>query len=177
MLRITGGYLKGRRVKGPPGRGTRPTTSVVRKAVFDVLEVGGKSFLELFCGSCVVSIEALSRGASEAAVVDISIKAIRTCRENLRDLGLLDMVRIYRADAMGFVKSAGRSFDVVFMDPPYDRGLVSRVLLSMNPFLLTDEAKVVVEKSRREEIEVPDFLVEIFRREYGDSVVLIFEKR
>jgi len=78
-MRITGGRLRGRGVRRVPDPRTRYTPSIVRKAIFDVVDVEDKTFLDLFCGSCVVAIEALSRGASSVAVVDVSSKAVATC--------------------------------------------------------------------------------------------------
>ena len=177
MLRITGGEFRGRYVSSVPDSRTRPTSSILRKAVFDLVEVENVKFLELFCGSCVVSIEALSRGACCSSVVDISRKALDTCRRNLMNLNLLDRVRLYMANVLGFVKSSGESFDVIFMDPPYDTGLVEKTLKNMNEEILKPSGILIIEKSKREDVFVPDFLEVTFRRVYGDSELVIMRKR
>ena len=167
--------MKGRYVREVGGK-VRHTSSIVRKALFDSLNVEDKTFLELFCGSCVVSIEALSRGAKEVHVVDVSGRSITVCKSNLKELGLIEKAKIYKTDAVRFVKSSGISYDVVFMDPPYEFGLVSKVLKNMREDLVAEDGTVVVEHSKREHFEVPDFLKILDIKHYGDTV-LTFMKR
>ncbi len=176
MLRITGGEFRGRYVSSVPDSRTRPTSSLLRKVIFDLVDIRDLSFLELFCGSCVVTIEALSRGACCASVVDVSRKAIATCRRNLEKLGILKKVRLYRANVLGFVKSSGMAFDVVFMDPPYDLGLVQKTLDRMNENLLKPSGLLIIEKSKKEDLKIPDFLKVIFQRDYGDSTLILMKK-
>ncbi len=176
MIRITGGIFKGRNLKVVPDPRTRYTSSMVRQAIFNMVDVKGKGFLELFCGSCIVTAEALSRGAESASVVDISRKAISVCRENLESLGVLEKVTIYKSDAVRFVKSRGKAFDIIFMDPPYGLGLVEEVLKAMRPDILKKGGIVIVEKFKKEGIFVPEFLEVLEERNYGDSGVVILRK-
>ncbi|HET8592654.1 MAG TPA: RsmD family RNA methyltransferase [Solirubrobacterales bacterium] len=115
-LRITGGELRGRRLKVPRGD-VRPTTERVREAVFSILgEVSGARVLDLFCGSGALAVEALSRGAAEATLVDSDP---RTARDNLEALGLEERARTVRSDAARFLgRAEQRSFDLVLCDPP-----------------------------------------------------------
>ncbi len=176
MIRITGGKFRGFLIKEVPDRRTRYTTSMVRQAIFNMIDVKGKTFLELFCGSCAVLIEAISRGASGGSAVDISMRAVKICKENLERLGLLNTVKLYRTDATKFVKSKGESFDVIFLDPPYGLSLVERTMKAMREDLLNDGGIVIIEKWKKESIYIPKFLEMINAKTYGDSEVVILKK-
>ncbi len=176
MIRISGGVFKGKMIREVPDKRTRYTSSLVRQALFNMVDVHEKSFLDLFCGSCLVLIEAISRGASMATGVDISPRALSTCKMNLEDLGIIDRVTLYKADAIRFVKSPGMPFDVVFMDPPYGLGISSRVLRSMRKDFVRESGLVVVEEPKREELVVPEFLQVEKVREYGDTKLVVMKK-
>ena len=176
MIRITGGNLKGRTIKSVPDKRTRYTSSILRQAIFSIVNVEGRSFLDLFCGSCSVLIEALSRGATFGAGVDISPKAIKTCRENLKRLGLEGLSILYKADATRFVRSKGEAFDVIFMDPPYELGLVDRTLKNMREDILSEGGILILEASKREYFDIPKFLRIVRSREYGDSKLVVLKK-
>ncbi len=177
MIRISGGFLKGRLIKEVPDKRTRYTSSVVRQALFNMVDVEGKSFLDLFCGSCLVMIEALSRGASEVFGVDISGKAISACKKNLSDLRISDRAVLYKGNAVNFVKSSGRSFDVIFMDPPYGLNLANKVLASMRRDILEGNGILVVEEKKNSDLIIPDFLEIISEKKYGDTKLVVMRKR
>ena len=177
MIRISGGFLKGRLIREVPDRRTRYTPSIVRQALFNMVDVEDKSFLDLFCGSCLVLIEALSRGASEAFGVDVSGKAISTCRRNLSELGIYDRVTLYKGNAVGFVKSSGRSFDVIFMDPPYGLNIANKVLSSMREDILEDDGILVIEERKDANLTVPNFLEIVSEKKYGDTKLVVMRKR
>ncbi len=176
MIRITGGKFRGRMIKEVPDRRTRYTSSVVRQAIFNMIDVYGKSFLDLFCGSCLVLIEAISREAIGGAGVDISGRAISTCRENLKNLGILNLVKLYKTDAIRFVRSKGESFDVIFMDPPYGLGLADKILKRMREDILKDGGVVIVEEDKRWRVTVPEFLEVVSEKIYGDTKLVVMRK-
>jgi 16S rRNA (guanine966-N2)-methyltransferase len=171
-LRITGGELGGRRIRVPRGaRGLRPTTERVREAVFSILgDVSGTRVLDLFCGSGALAIEALSRGAAVATLVDTRPAA---ARRNVEALGLEDRARTVRADAARFLRRAEeQSFDLVLCDPPYK--LADRLAADLDPLIrrvLAEGGRVVVETSpnRPLPLELP-LLVE---RRYGDTLIRV----
>jgi 16S rRNA (guanine966-N2)-methyltransferase len=173
-VRITGGELRGRRVRVPKA-GVRPTTERVREAIFSILgEVSGSRVLDLFCGSGALAIEALSRGASEATLVDTRPA---TARRNLKELGLAERARTVRSDAARFLRRPEPgSFDLVLCDPPYrlaDR--LAADLVQLIPRVLAGGGRVMVESSpeRPLALELP-LLTE---RRYGDTLVRIHEMR
>ncbi len=176
MIRITGGEYKGIELKTVPCKKTRYTPAMVRQALFNMVDVEGKSFLDLFCGSCIVLIEALSRGAKEGAAVDVSQTAISICKENLKKLNLLDRVRLYKTNAVSFVKSKGRDYDIIFMDPPYELGLVDKIFKSMRAEILKKNGIVIVELSKREKFTLPEYLEKIKEKTYGDTKVVILKR-
>ncbi|MDL2225334.1 16S rRNA (guanine(966)-N(2))-methyltransferase RsmD [Eubacteriales bacterium OttesenSCG-928-M02] len=132
-MRITAGEYRGRNVSAPKGTDTRPTASVVREAMFNILgdTVKGARVLDLFCGSGILSLEAISRGAAHALLVDGDPKAIRTAAENIRALGLEDTTTLWRMDYQKAIRRAEKInmvFDVAFFDPPYRAGLYQTAL-------------------------------------------------
>jgi 16S rRNA (guanine966-N2)-methyltransferase len=172
-LRITGGELGGRRIRAPrAARDLRPTTERVREAIFSILgELNGARVLDLFCGTGALGIEALSRGASEATLVDTRPAA---ARRNLESLGLTDRGRAVRADAARFLRRAEpASFDLVLCDPPYR--LADRLAADLDPLIrrvLATGGRVVVESSP--DRPLPLTLALLTERAYGDTLVRIY---
>ncbi len=124
-LKILGGEFGGRLLKAPKGSQTRPTTSMVRKAVFDILQpqVQDAVFLDLFSGSGAMGIEALSRGAKRAIFVDSHKEAIRALKENL-SLLKIENALVMQNDvfkALTKLKEMNLVCDIIYADPPYDR--------------------------------------------------------
>ena len=172
-LRITGGELGGRRIRAPRrrGRAVRPTTERVREALFSILgDVSGLRVLDLFAGTGALSIEALSRGASRATLVD---RDVRLARSNLEVLGLGGVARAIRSEAQRFLARAEPgSFDLVLCDPPY--GLRDRHSERLGPLIqrcLAPEGRAVIESGPDGGIrlELP-LLVE---RAYGDTLIRV----
>lgn len=176
-MRVIAGELGGRRLRAPSGRVTRPTSDRVREALFAMLgEVEGARVLDLFAGSGALGIEALSRGAAGAVFVERDARVVRTLRANLDSLGIgPGRARVRRGEALAALRSArGRkeTYDLIFIDPPYDHthdwgpGL-STVL----PSLLAPAARVVVESARRAPLRLE---LELEReRRYGDTSIRI----
>jgi 16S rRNA (guanine966-N2)-methyltransferase len=169
-IRITGGELRGRRLHVPK-TGVRPTTGKVREALFSMLgDVEGARVLDLFCGSGALGIEALSRGAAEATMVDTRPAA---ARRNLESLGLDDRARVVRADAARFLRRAeAGSFDLVLCDPPYrlaDR--LAADLVQLIPRVLAQGGRLMLESSPERPLVLP--LPLRTERTYGDTLIRI----
>jgi 16S rRNA (guanine966-N2)-methyltransferase len=125
-VRIIAGEWRGRRLKAPPGRGTRPTTDRVREAWMSALapEIPGARVLDLFAGSGALGLEALSRGAAHVVFIEQSSAALRILRSNLELLRAADRTELIRADALRYVASLEPfAFDLALADPPYGQGL------------------------------------------------------
>ncbi|MEM8628750.1 MAG: 16S rRNA (guanine(966)-N(2))-methyltransferase RsmD [Chlamydiota bacterium] len=119
MMRITGGRLSGRGVKTPKTGKTRPTQAVVREAIFQIAPVEGRHVLDLFAGSGIVGLEALSRGAARSTFVDQSSLCARTIAQNVELLCLQDAIRIYRKEVFSFLTTWKEQADFIYIDPPY----------------------------------------------------------
>ena len=156
MPRVIAGAARGRRIAVPPGQVTRPTSDRAREALFSTLESlviawAGRRVLDLYAGSGAVGLEALSRGAAHALLVESDAKAARTISQNAETLGLAGAeVRHSRVERMAAAGLPGPAYDVVFADPPYDLddASLATVLSDLRP-ALTDGAVVAVERSTR----------------------------
>ncbi|MBV9802091.1 MAG: 16S rRNA (guanine(966)-N(2))-methyltransferase RsmD [Solirubrobacterales bacterium] len=179
-MRVVGGVFGGRTLVAPPGRSTRPTSDRVREALFSILgpgRVAGARVLDLFAGSGALAIEALSRGASNATLVDSAPGAVAAIRRNLKELGADAEVR--RQDALVYLRAASRDarqYDLVFLDPPYRHAsaLGAELSAALGPVLAPD-ARVVAESDRRAPLELD--LVALDERRYGDTLIRIHGPR
>lgn len=167
-MRIIGGRFKGRAIQAPSGRDTRPTADRAREGVFNILAhapwspgLEGRRVLDLFAGSGALGLEALSRGASFALFVDTDSSARGALRDNIEALGLFGVTRIHRRDATDLgAKPAGlgEPFDLVFLDPPYGKGLGEAALARLGPGgWTTPDALIVFECGAEETPAHPGF--------------------
>ncbi len=151
-MRVIAGKARSLKLMTPPGMDTRPTTDRTKETLFNILqpEIGGARFLDLFSGSGAIGIEALSRGAAFAVFVEKDRAAAECIKKNLAFTKLGDNGQILRKDVGAALKSLekGEPFDLIFMDPPYGRGLERQVLEYLaHSSLLAEEGTVVVEAS------------------------------
>lgn len=129
-MRVITGTARGRKLKTLEGLEVRPTTDMVKEAVFSIIQfrVPCASFLDVFAGCGQIGIEALSRGATKAVFVDSSRQSQEVIKENLNTTGLMKQARVIADDAVSFLAHAADRYDIVFLDPPYDGGFAERVL-------------------------------------------------
>lgn len=180
MPRIITGTLGGRTIPGPPGKGTRPTSDRVREALFSRVEgwdaVAGARVLDLYAGTGALALEALSRGADSAVLVESHGPTARQLRRVAADLGLADRceVREGRAEKVAPVLDGEPGvFTLVFLDPPYDLATeaLEDLLVTLRP-ALADDALVVVERSARSRpLRWPDGWGDDGTRSYGETVL------
>jgi 16S rRNA (guanine966-N2)-methyltransferase len=170
-MRVVAGAFKGRQLRAPRGRRTRPTADRVREAVFSLLgDVAGARVLDLYAGSGALGIEALSRGAAAATFVERDPVAVATIRRNLEAVGVEAELR--RQDALRFLVAVEGSFDLIFVDPPYDcAGRLAGPLSERLPPVLSDEALIVTESDKRAPLELTLPLVR--ERMYGDTRIAV----
>jgi 16S rRNA (guanine966-N2)-methyltransferase len=176
-MRVIAGRHRGRRLKAPAGRRTRPTSDRVRESLFAILgELDGERVIDLFAGTGALGIEALSRGAATAVFVERDAAAIKALRENLDGLGIAaEEAEARRGEALAALRTArGRAetYDLVFIDPPYgEAARLGPELSAMLPPLLAPGARVVVESDRRAPLGL-DLPIATERR-YGDTSITI----
>lgn len=145
-MRIIGGQWRRRVLGFPDAEGLRPTPDRVRETLFNWLgqDLDGLACLDLFAGSGALGFEAASRGAAKVVMVERAPKVLAALAANVQMLGAGAKVEIVRADAVKFAGSAGRRFDVLFLDPPYRQGWIER-LTPLLPGILADDAVIYVE--------------------------------
>ena len=180
-MRIVGGKFRGRTIHAPDGRATRPTTDRVREAIFNRLEHGvpdfsieGARVLDLFAGTGALGLESLSRGARNALFIDDSEAARGLIRRNADDLGVVGLAKIWRRDAAKLGPCAPMSpFDLVFMDPPYGKGLTDRALAALVAGGWVEPGAVVVaEEAAKSDVAIPEGLEVLNDTRYGDTRVI-----
>ncbi|MFF4775161.1 16S rRNA (guanine(966)-N(2))-methyltransferase RsmD [Microtetraspora fusca] len=180
MTRVIAGSAGGRRLAVPPGRGTRPTSDRAREGLFSTVgsflgSLDGARVLDLYAGSGAVGLEALSRGASHALLVESDAKAVRTIRQNIAALGLPGAV--LRAEKVERVLAQGSAepYDFVFADPPYSVSdeTVTRVLEALRSEGWVGEGTLVAveRESRGKDLVWPQGFEEDRVRRYGEAAV------
>lgn len=179
LTRIIGGVHGGRRIKTPPGEGTRPTSDRVREALFSALEarfgtLHGLAVLDLYAGSGAIALEAASRGARRSVAVESDRRSAAVVADNARALGSAVEV-VAQPVASWLAAPAPAPFDIVFLDPPYplaEEALAADLRLLVEGGWLADGAVVVVERSRRSvEPTWPAGLGDTKHRKYGETVL------
>lgn len=183
LVRIIAGSRKGRVLKGPRGEGFRPTADRVRQAVFDILGqwLDGLAVLDLFAGTGAFGLEALSRGAVRAVLLDHGRESLELCRHNAAALELTESCEIVAAAfGSGSLRELGGKgpFDLVFADPPYGAFTPEAVLASVGEAnLLSASGRLIVEHDKREEAPRAHagLRLETSRR-FGDTVVSFYVK-
>ncbi|MEW5767672.1 MAG: 16S rRNA (guanine(966)-N(2))-methyltransferase RsmD [bacterium] len=180
-MRIIAGSNRCKKIAGPKSRKTRPPLSRVRKAFFDILQarIKGAVMLDLFAGTGSYTLEALSRGAKEADLVEIDQPAIKTIKENLKRIGLEERSRIYPGDVLKVVEQLseeGKRYDLIIVAPPYFKDLANLTLNALAHLdLLNKDGSIMVQHHKKERI-IPqtDKFVLIKAYGYGDTYLSLF---
>lgn len=175
MSRIVAGTHGGRRLRVPEGTGTRPTSDRAREGLFStlqsLLDLEGATVLDLYAGSGALGLEALSRGAARATLVERDPKALAALRANVEDLGL--PARVVAADVEGHLRTAPEPADLVLLDPPYSSD-VEPVLAQLGPWLAAGALVVVERPSRGGAPAVPPDWEQLRCRRYGEAALWYF---
>jgi len=179
-LRIISGNLKGRRISSLSGLSTRPTSDMVREAIFNIIgdDIKGSFFLELYAGTGAMGIEAVSRGAAHAVLIEGGQKASEIIRKNIEYCDIADKAKLIKWDIeknLGCIKNMDNKFDIIFLDPPYEKDLVKKTLKNL---CLCDaigsEAYVIVQHSKDEPLDIKE-MEEFYSLEkdkrYGKNIV------
>ena len=172
--RITAGTERGRLLKTRPGRSTRPTTSLVREALFNIIgeSIRGARVLDLFAGAGTLGLEALSRGAEKAIFVDSARACATIVAENLAATGFASQGEMACADVIDWLsihRSELSSINLILLDPPYHDPILDRVLQALDRAPLKSEALVVAEHHRSDLLPVLSRLRPVQARDYGTT--------
>ena len=162
-MRIITGSARGRRLETLEGLQTRPTAEKVKEAIFSMIQfdIEGREVLDAFGGSGQMALEALSRGAARATILDLRADAVNVIRRNAQKTKLYEKCVILNSDCKQFLRTAsksGRRFDIVFLDPPYDSSLMEETLaLLAKEELVRENGIVICESDREEPFSCPGF--------------------
>lgn len=182
-MRIISGTAKGIRLKSVPGQATRPTGDRVKESLFNILGPGirGGDFLDLYAGNGGIGLEALSRGANSVIWIDANPACTKMIKANL-EKSRLEGGTTYTTDVFrGLQQLAkrGKSFDYIFLDPPYDHGLVGKTVELLNELdLLKKDGIIMAEASKKE--DAPQFMSKlclIRTQQYGDTKLYFYQNK
>ncbi len=177
-MRVITGSARGKRLITPDGRDVRPTPERVKEGLFSALQfdIEGRRVLDLFTGSGQLSVEALSRGAQSAVLVDNSAASIKIARANIENCGFSDKAKIIQSDYSAFCTMCRDTFDIVFLDPPYAEGLLMPALKAVLP-LVSDYGFIICEHPS--EVKPDEYVggFKIFKSyRYGKVYVTVYRK-
>ena len=180
-MRIIAGTAKRTVLVTPKGINTRPTSDMARESLFNIFaaNIVGASFLDLFCGSGAVGLEALSRGAAEVVLVDSSKLAISATVQNLQK-SKLSGARIIESTvqkAISKLSATNCVFDYIFLDPPYETNLLAQTMQQLsNASLLAKSGMIIAETDTKLPIPTSDFAL-VDNRKYGRTSFLLYTHR
>ncbi len=178
-MRIIAGQNRGRKLKSVPGMKTRPTADRVKEAVFSSID--GRlyecRFLDVFGGTGSISLEALSRGAAEAVVLEKDADALKVIQENIAACGQQTRCKVMRGDSVSSLDALGRQgkcFDVIYVDPPYQSGLYETVLQKIAAGkLLAPDGMILLECAKNASLSVENSIFFIYKeKSYGDTRIV-----
>lgn len=152
-MRVITGSARGRKLITLEGDDVRPTTDIVKEALFSIIqfEIEGRKVLDLFGGSGQLAIEALSRGADSAVIVDLSKKSIDVIRQNLEHTGFSKKAVTVNSDAVSFLSRRTEKYDIAFLDPPYSKGILEAAL-SKVPEVMNEGGVIICEAPYKDEL-------------------------
>ena len=179
-MRVITGTAKGVKLKTLEGLSTRPTADRVKEGLFSIIqfEVEGRRALDLFAGSGQLGIEALSRGTERAVFVDENPAAVKIIRENLEKTRLSDRAQVIRSDYLSYLRTAGETFDLIFLDPPYAENFQEIALKTISEIdILRRGGIIICEKAAERQLpSVLPGLTLMKEYRYGKTVLTIYRK-
>ena len=179
-MRVITGTARGRRLKELPGLATRPTTDKVKESLFNIVQfdIEGRKVLDLFGGTGQLGIEALSRGAEHVTFVDLSKAAAGVIRENVKVCGFSERAQVLQGDALAFLSGCREKFGLVFLDPPYESGLLEKTLETIAAIdIMAGNGIIVCESAVERELPALDAPYEKGREyRYGKIKITLYRR-
>ena len=180
-MRITSGTLKNKKIKSREGNETRPTLERIKEAIFSIIgdKVVESKFLDLYSGTGNMAIEALSRGAKRAILIEKNQEALRIIIENINDCKLENKSRAYKNESLRAIEILNRKneiFDIIFMDPPYKENLTENTIKHVSDYdLLAKDGIIISEHSVYEKLpEKIGKLVKYDERDYNKKIISFY---
>lgn len=179
-MRIISGSRRGHKLVGFEGEKIRPTTDRVKESVFNLIQgfVADSSVLDLFGGSGALGFEAMSRGAKSVVFVDADKASVDVIAKNAKSLNFGDGVRILHTSYQNFFKTSSECFDLIFLDPPYNKGFIEPVLSDIvDNNRLSDTGIIVLESDESDMHDSFDGLAVLKQKKYGRSYITVYQRR
>lgn len=178
-MRIISGSRRGHKLLEFTGQDVRPTTDRVKESIFNIIQsfIPGATVLDMFCGSGALSFEAISRGAEFAVCTDIDPKSIDIIRKNAVSLGFEDRCEILNRSCFDYIERCSRKFDVIFLDPPYNRGFIEPALTRISEGDLLSADGIAVLESDNTDFHGEISGLTVYRqRRYGRTFITVYKK-
>lgn len=176
-MRIISGCRRGHKLLEFEGRDVRPTTDRVKEAIFNIIQmsVPGAEVLDMFAGSGALSFEALSRGAAHAVLTDSDARSVSLIRRNVESLRFEECCEVIQGSCFEYARRCGRSFDIIFLDPPYNTGLAEAALKTVAECgLLSDNGIAVLESDNTDFRGECEGLQLLKQKRYGRTYITIY---
>ncbi|MDY0131987.1 MAG: 16S rRNA (guanine(966)-N(2))-methyltransferase RsmD [Desulforegulaceae bacterium] len=174
-MKINTGILKGRKLKTPKGLDTRPTSGITRESIFNILKdkINNSLILDLYSGSGSFGIEALSRGAGFCIFVENNKDPLECLKFNIKNFDLEKSSKILKKNLPEDINTlfSDKNFDLVFLDPPYSKGLVNQTLKNLKSARFINEKTTIIVEHSKKETPDPSIFKLIDTRKYGKSLV------
>ena len=179
-MRVITGSARGAKLKTLDGLATRPTSDRVKEAIFNIIQfdIEGRKVLDLFAGSGQMAIEALSRGAGYAALVDQSGDAVKVIKENLKKVRFDQKASVYQMDYLRFLTTAREKFDIIILDPPYAEKMLENALQKISEIDILAEGGIIVAELPLGKEMTEEFhgLIPSKDYRYGNTVIRLYRK-
>lgn len=179
-MRVITGSARGAKLKTLEGLNTRPTSDRVKEAMFNIIQfdIEGRRVLDLFGGSGQLAIEALSRGADYAVLVDQSADAAKIIKENLKKVRLDQRASVFQMDFLRYLSSCKEKFDIIFLDPPYRENFIELALQKISEIDILSEGGIIVCERPREKALPPQVGGLLCSKDYnyGKTAVNLYKR-
>ena len=183
-MRITAGTMRGRRLRAPSGLELRPTSDKVKEALFNILssQIEGATLLDLYAGTGGIGIDALSRGAQNVVFVENNKRHLQYLKKNIASISFEGKAEIFATAATDFLRKAKkqmRSFDIIFVDPPYQSSEIEKILpMIQEGDMIVDQGLVVIEHFHKKTLpERVENLFSLKKYKYGETVLSFYAKK
>lgn len=176
-MRIISGEHRGKKLLDFDGMNIRPTTDRVKESMFNLIQeyIRDAEVLDVFSGSGALSLEALSRGAKSAVCLDIDSRSVDVIKKNIQALNYADKCVVFNIDCRQYLKNCKKKFDVVFLDPPYNKGLIEPVLLDIKNYgVLSEDAIIVLESDDTDFYGEAEGFSVLKQRKYGRTYITVY---
>ena len=178
-MRIISGIRRGHKLAEFDGTDIRPTTDRVRESLFNLISgyVLQARVLDLFGGSGALSLEAISRGAQESVICDIDQRAIKLINHNTEQLKFADKMRILNKSAAQFLDENKENYDIIFLDPPYNKGIIRPIIEKIiKTDALSEDGIIVLESDNTDEHDEFSGLEILKQRRYGRTYITVYKR-